>query len=294
MNVAVLIKQVPETTDVKINRETNTLMREGVASIINPFDMYAIEEALRIRERHGGKVTVITMGPPQAEEALRQALALGADEAVLLSDRAFAGADTLATSYTLAKAIEKSGGFDLIVCGKQASDGDTAQVGPEVAENLDIPHVTYVRRIEDLSPGAGPAAGSVEHGPGGAGDSAGCCGDRERGLARGFIRVQRMTEEGYEVIESPLPALITVVKEINEPRMPSIKGMLKAKKAAITTWTAADLGVDPDRVGLVGSPTRVIRVFTPEQKRRGEIIEGETIHEKVRILVSKLKETHLV
>ncbi|MEW6227670.1 MAG: electron transfer flavoprotein subunit beta/FixA family protein [Bacillota bacterium] len=262
MNVAALIKQVPETTDVKINRETNTLMREGVASIINPFDMYAIEEALRIREQHGGKVTVITMGPPQAEEALRQALALGADEAVLLSDRAFAGADTLATSYTLAKAIEKLGGFDLVICGKQAMDGDTAQVGPEVAENLDIPHVTYVRKIEELSPG--------------------------------HIRVQRMIEEGYEVIESPLPALITVVKEINEPRMPSIKGMLKAKKAAITMCTAADLAVDGDRVGLAGSPTRVIRIFTPEQRRKGEIIQGETIQEKVRTLVAKLKETHLV
>ncbi|MEW5866123.1 MAG: electron transfer flavoprotein subunit beta/FixA family protein [Bacillota bacterium] len=262
MNVAVLIKQVPETTDVKINRETNTLMREGVASIINPFDMYAIEEALRIREQHGGKVTIITMGPPQAEEALRQALALGADEAVLLSDRAFAGADTLATSYTLAKAIEKLGGFDLVICGKQAMDGDTAQVGPEVAENLDIPHVTYVRKIEELSPG--------------------------------YVRVQRMTEEGYEVIESPLPALITVVKEINEPRMPSIKGMLKAKKAAITMWTAADLAVDEDQVGLAGSPTRVIRIFTPEQRGKGEIIQGETVQEKVRTLVAKLKETHLV
>lgn len=276
MNVAVLIKQVPETTDVKINRETNTLMREGVASIINPFDMYAIEEALRIREQHGGKVTVITMGPPQAEEALRQALALGADEAVLLSDRAFAGADTLATSYTLAKAIEKLGGFDLVICGKQAADGDTAQVGPEVAENLDLPHVTYVRKIEELSLGSPDSDGSGSRG------------------APGFIRVQRMTEEGYEVIESPLPALITVVKEINEPRMPSIKGMLRAKKAAITSWTAADLGVDASRVGLAGSPTRVIRVFTPEQRRRGEIIEGATVQEKVRTLVAKLKETHLV
>jgi len=193
---------------------------------------------------------------------LRQALALGADEAVLLSDRAFAGADTLATSYTLAKAIEKLGGFDLVICGKQAMDGDTAQVGPEVAENLDIPHVTYVRKIEELSPG--------------------------------YVRVQRMTEEGYEVIESPLPVLITVVKEINEPRMPSIKGMLKAKKAAITMWTAADLAVDEDQVGLAGSPTRVIRIFTPEQRGKGEIIQGETVQEKVRTLVAKLKETHLV
>ena len=276
MNVAVLIKQVPETSDVKINRETNTLMREGVASIINPFDMYAIEEALRIREQHGGKVTVITMGPPQAEEALRQALALGADEAVLLSDRAFAGADTLATSYTLAKAIEKLGGFDLVICGKQAADGDTAQVGPEVAENLDLPHVTYVRKIEEISLGSPDSDGGGSRG------------------APGFIRVQRMTEEGYEVIESPLPTLITVVKEINEPRMPSIKGMLRAKKAAITLWTARDLGVDASRVGLAGSPTRVIRGFTPEQRRRGEIIEGATVQEKVRTLVAKLKETHLV
>lgn len=266
MNVAVLVKQVPETTDVRIDRTTNTLVREGVASIVNPFDMYAIEEALRIRERHGGRVTVMTMGPPQAAQALREALALGADDAVLLSDRAFAGADTLATSYTLARAIEKAGGFDLVICGKQAIDGDTAQVGPEVAEHLDVPHVTYVRRIEELTEQPPP----------------------------GRIRVQRMVEDGYEVIESPLPALITVVKEINEPRVPSIKGTLRARKAAITTWGAADLGVDESRVGLVGSPTRVVRIFTPERRRRGEIIDGPTAQAKARTLAARLRETHLV
>ena len=185
MNIIVCIKQVPETTEVRINPETNTLMREGVKAIINPFDMYAIEEGVRLKEKTGGKVTVLTMGPPQAETALKEAISLGADEAVLLSDRAFAGSDTWATSYTLAAGIRKLKDYDLIICGKQASDGDTAQVGPGIATHLDIPQVTYVKKIEEVK-------------------------DK-------VIKVERMTEEGYEIIESRLPLLITVVKEINTP-----------------------------------------------------------------------------
>jgi len=244
MNIIVCIKQVPDTTDIKIDPETNTLIRQGVASIINPFDMYAIEEALRIKERMGeGKITVLTMGPPQAESALREALSLGCDEAILISDRAFAGSDTWATSYTLACAIRKIGKFDLIICGKQAMDGDTAQVGPGISVQLDIPQVTYVKKIEEISKDA--------------------------------LRLERMTEEGYEIIESPIPCLLSVVKEINQPRLPSLKGKMRAKKAEITTWTSEDIGADPERLGLPGSPTQVIKIFTPPLREGGQILEGE-------------------
>lgn len=262
MNLVVLVKQVPETTDVKIDRETNTLIREGVSSIVNPFDMYAVEQALRIRDEHGGNVTCISMGPPQAEAALRETLSLGADEAILLSDKAFAGADTLATSYTLARAILKLGEFDLVICGKQAIDGDTAQVGPGVAEHLDIPHVTYVSTLEEIS-------------------------DRH-------IRVRRMTEEGYDVILSSLPALITVVREVGEPRMPSIKGTLRARKARIATWTAKDIEADEMMLGLSGSPTQVMRIFSPEARPGGEIIEGDSPCEKAKNLLARLKASHLI
>jgi len=242
MEIIVCIKQVPDTADIRIDPKTNTLIREGVPSIINPFDTYAIEEGVRLKEKYQGKVTVISMGPPQVEDALREAISLGIDEGVLLSDRAFAGADTLATSYTLAEGIKKIGKFDLIICGKQAMDGDTAQVGPGIAEKLNIPHVTYVKKIEEIM------------------DS--------------YIQVERLMEEGYEVIKMPLPALITVVKEINEPRMPSLKGKLKAKSAQIITWRAKDLEAEENRIGLEGSPTQVIKIFPPQPRGRGEMIEG--------------------
>lgn len=244
MNIIVCIKQVPETTDIKINPETNTLMREGTASIINPFDMYAIEEAVRIREKMGGKVTVLTMGPPQAESALREAISLGCDEGILISDRAFAGSDTLATSYTLAKAIRKVGKFDLIICGKQAIDGDTAQVGPGISVQLDIPQVTYVKKIEKID--------------------------------EKCAQVQRMTEDGYEVIHTSLPCLFTVVKEINEPRLPSLKGKMRAKKTEIITWSSKDVGAKAKRIGLAGSPTQVIKIFSPPARKGGQILQGET------------------
>ena len=243
MNIIVCIKQVPDTTNVRIDPETNTLVRSGVQSIVNPFDMYAIEEAIRLKEKFGGMITVITMGPPQAEEALREAISLGADEAVLVSDRAFAGSDTWATSYTLSKAVQKIGKFDLVICGKQAIDGDTAQVGPGVAAFLDIPQITFVKKIEDIK------------------DS--------------FIRAERMTEEGYDIIESPLPCLITVVKEINEPRLPSLKGKMRAKKIEIKKLEAKDLDADPDSLGLKGSPTKVVKIFTPPPRKGGQMLEGE-------------------
>ncbi len=256
MNIIVCIKQVPETTDVRINPETNTLIREGVKSIINPFDMYAIEEAVRLKEKFGGKVTVVTMGPPQAEACLRESISMGADEGVLVCDRAFAGSDTWATSYTLSGAIKRIGQFDLIICGKQASDGDTAQVGPGISTHLDIPQVTYVKKVEEVKDNV--------------------------------MRVERMLEEGFEIIETPLPALLTVVKEINEPRLPSLKGMMKAKSAKITMWTQKELNLDPQQIGLNGSPTQVVKIFTPPQRTGGEMLSGEPadIAEK---LVSLLK-----
>jgi len=243
MNIVTCIKQVPNTTDVRINPETNTLIREGVESVINPFDTYAIEESVRLKEKFGGKVTVVTMGPPQAEGALRDAVSVGCDEAILVSDKAFAGSDTWATSYTLAMAIKKIGAFDVILCGKQASDGDTAQVGPGISAHLDLPQVTYVRKIEEIN---GKKA-----------------------------KVERLLEEGYEVIETPLPCVITVVKEINEPRLPSLKGKMKAKKADVVKWTAKDINCKPKNIGLEGSPTKVVKIFTPPSRKGGQILQGD-------------------
>jgi len=261
MNIIVLVKQVPDTSEVKINRETNTLIRDGVPSIINPFDMFAIEEALRLREQHGGKVTAVTMGPPQAADALKEAVALGVDEVVLLSDRAFAGADTWATSYTLAKGLKKIGNFDLVIAGKQAIDGDTAQVGPETADMLGIPFVAYIRKIEKV--------------------------EKARMVA------ERMMDEGYDVVETSLPALITVVKEINQPRLPSLKGKMKAKSLKVTSWTAADIGADVNLCGLKGSPTKVVKIFPPAPRGQREILSG-TMEEQVATVAKHLQMQSLI
>jgi len=261
MEIIVCIKQVPETGNIKISPQTNTLIREGVPSIINPFDMYALEEGIRIKESKGGRVTVVSMGPPQAESALREAMSMGADTAILLSDKRFSGADTLATSYTLAQAVKKIGKYDLIICGKQAIDGDTAQVGPEIAEVLAIPMVTYVRKIECIE--------------------------------EGMIRVQRMMEDGYEVIETALPALLTVVKEINIPRLPSLKGKMRARKEKILVWNVDDLGGDPSKYGLQGSPTWVKKIFTPEERPAGKILSGD-VSEMVSVLFKELRENKLL
>ncbi len=255
MRIVVCVKQVPDTAEVRINPETNTLIREGVPTIINPYDMHAIEAGLQLKEKMGGTVTVITMGPPQAEEALREAISMGVDEAVLLTDRAFAGADTLATSRTLAGAIRKLG-FDIVICGKQAIDGDTAQVGPEVAEFLGVPHVAYVKKIEEIT--------------------------EEK------VVLHRMMEEGYDVVEAPLPLLITVVKELNVPRLPSLKGKMRAKKAEIKRFTHEDIGIEEDRVGLRGSPTQVKNIFAPERKKERKILQGSP-EEQVERLIEELK-----
>jgi electron transfer flavoprotein beta subunit len=256
VNIIVCIKQVPDTAEIKINPETNTLVREGVPSIINPFDLHAVEAAIQIKEQHGGRVTVLTMGPPQAEASLREAISMGADEAVLLSDRAFAGSDTWATSYTLARAIKKLGA-DIIFCGKQAIDGDTAQVGPETAEFLNIPHISYIRKIEEVK--------------------------------EGYVRVQRLMDEGYDVVESTMPVLLTAVKELNQPRMASLKGKMAAKKAVIKTMGMADIGADENSLGLKGSPTQVRNIFAPEIKAERKMIEG-TPEEQVGNLIKELKE----
>lgn len=263
MKIVVCVKQVPESTDVKINPENNTLVREGVASVTNAFDEFAIEEGLRTKEKYGGEIHVISMGPPQAIEVLKNALAVGSDKAYLLSDPAFAGADTLATAYTLSKAIEKIGDVDLVICGKQAIDGDTAQVGPGIATRLNIPQLTYVCKVREIDP------------------------------AKKKIVVERMLENGKEVVESSLPALITVVKDINEPRLPSLLGIKKAAKAQIPTWTVKDLPVDENRVGLKGSPTWVVKVFTPEARGGGEMLKGE-VAEVVPLLVEKLMESKFI
>lgn len=254
MDIIICIKQVPDAAEVRIDPATNTLIREGVPSIINPYDMHAIEAGLGIMEIMGGRVLVVTMGPPQAETSLRDAIAMGADEAILLTDRAFAGADTLATSYTLSKAIKKLG-FDIIICGKQAIDGDTAQVGPEIAEFLNIPHVSYVRKIEEIR--------------------------------QDMIRVQRLMDDGYDVVESVIPALLTVVKELNTPRLASLKGKIAAKKAEIKRLTAQDIGADADRSGISGSPTRVRNIFAPETKKDRKMLSG-TDDDKVEALVGEL------
>lgn len=259
MKILVCVKQVPDTTEVRIDRETNTLQREDVPSILNPFDRHALEAALRVKERCGGTVSVLTMGPLQAQEVLKECLALGADEAVLLSDKAFAGADTLATSRTLAAAISKLGPTELIFCGKQAIDGDTAQVGPELAEHLNMAQVTCVSGLEVFP-------------------------EQQRLIA------EREVEDGHEVLELPFPAVLTISKCLNEPRYPSIKGRLRANKTSIPILNLEDLGLRAEETGLQGSPTRVVRIFAPETRKGGEVIQGMAPRQAADLLAIRLKQ----
>ncbi|MEW5804807.1 MAG: electron transfer flavoprotein subunit beta/FixA family protein [bacterium] len=246
MNIIVCIKQVPETGNVRIDPQTHTLIRSGVPSIINPMDTYAIEEALRWKEKLGASTTVLTMGPPQAEGALKEAISMGIDHGILLSDKKFAGSDTYATAYTLALAVRKLAPYDLIFCGKQAIDGDTAQVGPGLAEHLGIAHIAYVKKIEEI--------------------------DRDGAL----VRAERLMEDGYEIVNIRMPCLLTVVKEINEPRFPSLKGKMRARKLEIPTWSAEDLEAgEMENFGLSGSPTQVRTIFPPPARGKGEIFGGE-------------------
>lgn len=256
--IVVCIKQVPEVAAVKIDPKTKTLVREGVPSILNPFDEFAVEEALRIKEKHGGEVIIVTMGPPQAREAIMKCLAMGADRAIHLTDIAFSGADTLATSYTLAKAIRQHiPNFDIILCGKQAIDGDTAQVPPEISELLGIPRITGINKLE------------VD-------------------VKQRKVIAHKETDEGYNVIECKLPVLLTALKGLNEPRLPSFRNILTAKKKELRLVTAKELGSETDLFGLNGSPTQVVEVFSPEPRVGGIIIREEDPTEAAKKLVQFL------
>jgi electron transfer flavoprotein beta subunit len=262
MRIVVCIKQVPDTTEVRMDSKTGTLIREGVPSVINPDDVNALEAALRVKDSDpGAEVAVLSMGPLQAGTALREALAMGADRAILLTDRKFAGSDTWATAHALAYAIQKMGAFDLVLCGRQAIDGDTAQVGPQIAEYLDIPQVSYVRGVEI------------------------------RGKS---VTVERVLEDGHEIVETALPCLLTVIRELNTPRYPSVRGIFDAyREKTVEVWSADDIGADASVVGLKASPTNVKRVFTPEPKGRGTMLEGAG-KETVANLLTRLREKHVI
>jgi electron transfer flavoprotein beta subunit len=262
MNIIVCIKQVPSTTNIKIDYKTGRLIRDGVESVINSFDECALEEGVKIKEKTSGKVTVITMGPPQAEFILREAISRGADDAILVSDKAFGGADTLATAYTLSLAIKSIGNYQIIVCGKQASDGDTGQVGPGIAEMLNIPHISYVKKIELVD-------------------------------NNNLIRVERVMEDGYDLIESQIPVLLTVVKEINSPRMASLKNKLISRKSVIKIFNAKGIGAELSKIGIDGSPTNVLKIFPPKKMDGGEKFRGEA-GEVAALLVKKLVDLGIV
>lgn len=266
MKIIVCAKQVPDTTEIRIDPETGTLIRDGVPSILNPDDGNALEEALRIKDAYPGThVTVISMGPPQAREMLMECMAKGADECILVSDRAVGGSDTWATSNAIAAAIRKTGDFDLIFAGRQAIDGDTAQVGPQIAEKLGLPQVTYVKEIKFA--------------------------DCEKAVV-----VKRALEDGYQEIKVDLPCMLTAIKELNKPRYMSVKGIFKACRpdAPLRVWSAADIDVDLNTVGLKASPTNVFKSFTPKPKDPGIFVDGETPSEQVENLLAELKRKHIV
>jgi electron transfer flavoprotein alpha/beta subunit len=267
MHIVVCVKQTPAGTDIKVDEKTGCLIRDGVESEINPFDEYAVEEAVKIKEKFpGSTVSALTMGPPQADQVLREAIARGCDNGFHLCDKAFAGSDTWATSYSLSKGIEKisaeKGKVDIVICGKQTTDSDTGHIGPQIAQWLGWPNVAFVRKVEELT---------------------------EKN-----IRVERMMEEGYDVLEMPLPCVISVLKEINTPRISSLKGRLASKKAKMTVWTHNDIGCDESKLGVNGSPTSVVRSFVPKRETKSVVIEGETAKDKAKKLVSLLKEQKLI
>lgn len=264
MKIIVPIKQVPETGDVKLDENTGVMIRDGVESVINPLDLYAIETALRLREQHGGEVVVLSMGPPAASTAIKEAIAMGCDRGMLLSDRQFAGADTLATAYVLSRAISQEGGFDLVICGERATDGDTGQVGPGIGSFLGLPVATFVNRIEV---------------------------DADR------VRVDRLVEGGTEHLEITRPALLTVVKEIGEPRLPTLNGKRKARQVEVTVMGPADVGADPAKTGLSGSPTRVVKIFRPRISRQGRKVgagDPEAVERAVDELIAFLEARNLI
>ena len=263
MRIIVCAKQVPDTNEITINTETGTLVRDGVPSILNNDDANALEQALQIKDAvPDTEVIVITMGPPQAKEMLQECLAMGADDAILLSDRALGGSDTWATSNALAAGIRKIGDVDLIFAGRQAIDGDTAQVGPQIAEKLQLPQVTYVKEFTMQEDGS--------------------------------VIVKRALEDGYEQLKVKLPCVLTAIKELNTPRYMSVPGILKAAKAEIKVWNADDIGVDKTTVGLKASPTNVFRSFTPKPKGKGVTVEGDTPKELAANLLGDLRKKHII
>jgi len=264
IKIIVCAKQVPDTNEIRINPETGTLIRDGIPSIMNPDDANALEEALAVKDQYDDvHITLLTMGPPQAKDMLLEGLAMGADEAVLVSDRAVGGSDTWATSNALAAAIHKIGRYDLLFAGRQAIDGDTAQVGPQVAEKLGIPQVTYVQnfKIEDN---------------------------------KKDITVQRALEDGYEVIKIQTPCMLTAIKELNEPRYMFVHGIFEAADKPLHIWNAKDIKVDLKTVGLKASPTKVFRSFTPKTKGKGVLVEGDTEKEIAQKLLVHLKGKHVI
>lgn len=277
MKIVVCIKQVPDTTEVRLDPQTGTMIREGVPSIINPDDRTAIEAALALKDEHSGStVTLLSMGPPQAEAALREGLAMGADAAILVSDKAYGGSDTWATSNVLAASIQKIGDFDLVLCGRQAIDGDTAQVGPQIAERLGLPQVTYVSRIF-LNAGSLPDASLSD-----------------ANLSAACLQVHRALEDGYQVVEAALPCLLTVVKELNSPRYPSIKGIFEAyREKTVLRWGQAELAIPADRIGLRKSPTNVRRTFSPQVRQAGVVLANAD-RDTARQLVELLLDRHVL
>jgi electron transfer flavoprotein beta subunit len=240
VKIVVPVKQVPESSNVKMDPETGTLIRGGVETVVNPLDLYALEAALRLKEQYGGTVSALSMGPPQALKVLKEAVAMGCDEGLLISDRKFGGSDTHATSYTLSQAIRGMGGYDLIIAGERATDGDTAQVGPGIAAWLDIPLATYVSRIEALE--------------------------------KGRLHLERLVEEGYQLLSLPLPCLLTVVKAIATPRLPTLKGKIRSRDLRIPVLNSENMELNPEYLGLAGSPTRVVKIDTPRVTRGGRTL----------------------
>lgn len=265
MHIVVPIKQVPETDQVRMDPETGTMIRRGLSAIINPLDLYALETALQIKEIRPARITVLSMGPRLAEKALREAIALGCDQGVLLTDRKFAGSDTWATAYTLAQAIRKLNPVDLVICGERATDGDTGQVGPGIASFLDLPLATYVDRLE--------------------------------GFENNGLRVRRMVENGTERLWTSLPAVLTVVKDIAQPRFPTLASKLAARQASVRVWGAVDLAVDEDCLGLKGSPTRVVKIQKSKLSRKGELVRAftpEEIDNAANRIIRYLQERHFL
>jgi len=241
LKIIVPIKQVPESSNVKMDPETGTVIRSGIETVVNPLDLYALEAALRLKEQYGGTVTALSMGPPQAMRVLKEAVSMGCDDAALVSDRKFGGADTHATSYTLAQAVKAIGGFDVVITGERATDGDTAQVGPGIAAWLDLPIATYVSKIESFKDGR--------------------------------LLVERLVEEGYQILSVPVPCLLSVVKAIATPRLPTLEGKIRSMEIQVPTYTTENLELTPEYLGLKGSPTKVVKIETPKITRNGKIVQ---------------------